>query len=229
MSGFAFYLDLLKQLLTNFTLNVRLALKLNTTHFHNTVIPLLEKWLSSFIHDCLDFQRNKHFKMKIHTAPSKSFSEHAPSFNYRISMATKGPITPSSQNKSYIHVIVDAFSHFVVTVPIKSSNAKIAVKTLLHPWIVKFGSLIYHVTDRGSEYFNTDMAHLCTLMGVRYSPRTPYSPWTDGRVEFQNKNLGTHIRMFSQTLPRIGHIKFICTLLHITHNPFQHSMFHHMN
>ena len=67
-----------------------------------------------FIHDCLEYQRNKHFNMKINTAPIQSFSEHAPSFIYRISMDTKGPITPPSQNKSYIHGIVDAFSHFVV-------------------------------------------------------------------------------------------------------------------
>ena len=58
-------------------------------------------------------------------------------------MDTKGPTTPTSQNKSYIHFIVDAFSHFVVTVPIKSNNAKTAVKTLLHHWIVKFGPPIY--------------------------------------------------------------------------------------
>ena len=51
-------------------------------------------------------------------------------------MDTKGPINPPSQNKSDIHVIVDAFSHFVVTVPIKSNNAKIAVKSLLHHWII---------------------------------------------------------------------------------------------
>ena len=66
--------------------------------------------------------------MKIQTAPTQSFSEHAPSFNYRISMDTKGPINPPSHNKSYIHVIFDAFSHFVVTVPIKSNNAKTAIK-----------------------------------------------------------------------------------------------------
>ena len=77
--------------------------------------------------------------MKVNTAPIQSFSEHGPSFNYRISMDTKGPMTPPSQNKSYIHVIVDAFSHFVVTVPIESNNAKTAVKTLLQHWIVKFG------------------------------------------------------------------------------------------
>ena len=95
-------------------------------------IPFLEKWLSIFIHDCIECQRNKHFNMKIQTAPTQSFSEHAPSFNYRISMDTKGPINPPSHNKSYIHVIIDAFSHFVVTVPIKSNNAKTAIKTLLH-------------------------------------------------------------------------------------------------
>ena len=70
--------------------------------------------------------------MKIQTAPTQSFSEHAPWFNYRISMDTKGPINPSSHNKSYIHNLIDAFSHFVVTVPIKSNNAKTAIKTFLH-------------------------------------------------------------------------------------------------
>ena len=88
-------------------------------------------------------------------------------------MDTKGPITPSSQKNSYIHAIVDAFRHFVVTVRIKSNNAKTAVKTLLHHWIVKSGPPIYLDTDRGSEYINTDMAHLCTLMGIRHSPKTP--------------------------------------------------------
>ena len=75
--------------------------------------------------------------MKIQTAPTQSFSEHAPSFNYRISMDTKGPNNPLSPNKSCIHVIFDAFSHFVVTVPIKSNNAKTAIKTLLHYGLLK--------------------------------------------------------------------------------------------
>ena len=77
-------------------------------------IPFVEKWLSIFIHDCVECQRNKHFKMKIQIAPTQSFSEHAPSFNNRISMDTKGPINPPSHNNSYIHVILDAFRHFVV-------------------------------------------------------------------------------------------------------------------
>ena len=46
------------------------------------------------------------------------------------------------------------------------------------------------------------MAHLCTFIGIRHSPRTRYSPWTNGLVEVQNKNLGTHIRMFLQNTPK---------------------------
>ena len=139
--------------------------------------------------------------MKIQTAPTLSFSEHDPSFNYRISMDTKGPINPPSHKKSYIHVIIDTFSHFVVTVPIKSNNAKTAIKILLHHWIMKFGPPIYLATGRGSEYVNKEMAHLCTLMGIRHSPRRAYSPWTNGLVEVQNRNLGTHLRMFLHDTP----------------------------
>ena len=63
-------------------------------------------------------------------------------------MDTKGPIIPPSHNNSYRDVIFDAFSHFVVTVPIISNNAKTAIKTLLHHWIIKFGPPIYLVTDQ---------------------------------------------------------------------------------
>ena len=121
------------------------------------------------------------------------FYENATHFNYKISMDTKGPISPSSQNNSYIFVIIDAFSHFVVTNPAPNITSKNAIQTLLHHWITKFGPPQYLVTDRGTEYINQDMAHLCSLFHINHSPRTPYSPWTNGLVEVQNRNLGTHI------------------------------------
>ena len=107
----------------------------------------------------------QHFYMKIHTAPTQSFSEHVPSFNYRLSMDTKRSINPPSHNKSYIYVIIDAFSHFVVPVPIKS-----AMKTLLHHWIIKFGPPIYLVIDRGSEHVNKE---ICTLFHTHVNQTLP--------------------------------------------------------
>ena len=95
-------------------------------------IPFLNKWMSIFIHDCIECQQNKHNNQQIQTATIQTFSENASNFNYRLSMDTKGPINPPSNQNSYIHVIVDAFSHFVVTVPVKQNNAQNAVNSLLH-------------------------------------------------------------------------------------------------
>ena len=77
-------------------------------------------------------------------------------------------------------------------------------KTFLHHWIIKFGPPVYLVTDRGSEYVNKEMAHLCTLMGIRHSghPRKAYSPWTNGLVDVQNRNLGTYLRIFLHDTPK---------------------------
>ena len=83
-------------------------------------------------------------------------------------------------------MIVDAFSHFVVTVPVKQINAQNAAYSLLHHWITKFGPPIYLVTDRGSEYNISEFANLCTTMGIRHSPRTPYAPRKNGLVENQS-------------------------------------------
>ena len=116
-------------------------------------------------------------------------------------MDTKGPInTPSKQN-SYIHVIVDAFSHFVVTISVKQNNSQNVVNSLLHHWITKFRPPVLLVTDRGSEYMNSELANLCTIMGIWHSPRTPYAPWANGLVENRNKIIGSHLRLFLQNTP----------------------------
>ena len=46
------------------------------------------------------------------------------------------------------------------------------------------------------------MAHLCKHMGSRHFPRTAYFSWTNGLVEVQNRNLGTHLRMFLHDTPK---------------------------
>ena len=176
----------------------KLSLKLFNQYYY---IPHLPLWFSIFIHDCLHCQTNKHISSKPNVAPSLPFYENATHFNYRISMDTKGPINPTSNGNQYIYVIIDAFSHYIVTVPTPTNNSRNAINALLSHWIVKFGPPQYFVTDRGTEFINTDMTHICSLFNIRHSPRTPYSPWTNGLVEVQNRNLGTHLRIFLQDPP----------------------------
>ena len=71
--------------------------------------------MSIFIHNCIEYQQNKHNNQKIQTATIQTFSEKASYFNYRISMDTKGPINPPSKQNSFILVITQvhmyAYAH----------------------------------------------------------------------------------------------------------------------
>ena len=113
-------------------------------------------------------------------------------------MNTIGHISLSFQGNSYI---IDAFRHFVFTNTASQSSSKYANETLLHHWITKFGPSQYLVTDRGTKYIKQDMTHLCSLFSIDNSPRTPYPPRTNNLVDVQNRNLGIHLRLFSQNPP----------------------------
>ena len=71
------------------------------------------------------------FIQKVQTAPIKFF------LNMLLLL-----ITGFQGTQKDTHILVDAFSHSVLPIPIKSNNAKTAVKSLLHHWIIKFGPTI---------------------------------------------------------------------------------------
>ena len=114
---------------------------------------------------------------------------------------------------------------FFVTKPIRANNAKTAINILLHQWVIKFGPPLYFVTDRGSGYVIKKMAHFCTHTGIRHSPRTSYSPWTNGLVEVQNRTLGTHLRMFLHHTPKDWAFQVHMYAYVQNSQPFQNSMF----
>ena len=52
------------------------------------------------------------------------------------------------------------------------------------------------ITDGGTGYPNSEPAKCCPLFFIRQYRRTPHDPWTNGFIEVQKKNRGTHLRMF---------------------------------
>ena len=84
------------------------------------------------------------------TAPQQPFLEVSPYFNYRISMNTRGPISPSSDGNSFVYVIVDAITHYVVLPPSPKNDATNALTVLFDRWIVEFGIPDILVTDNGN-------------------------------------------------------------------------------
>ena len=105
--------------------------------------------------------------------PQLPFLEVLSYFNHRISMDTKGPISPSSHGNSYVYVIVDAFTQYFVLHPSHKNDGTNALTVLFDHWIVKFGIPDILVTDNGNEYISGEFTHFCRTYNVRFKPRTP--------------------------------------------------------
>ena len=135
---------------------------------------------------------------QIHAKPlngaTTAFLEFSLYFNHRISMDTKGPISPSSDGNSYVYVIVDAFTHYVVLHPSHKKDATNALTVLFDHWIAELGIPDNLITDDGNEYINGEFTHLCRTYNVQFKPSTPYAPWSNGLVENSNRQLNTFLR-----------------------------------
>ena len=79
--------------------------------------------------------------------------------------------------------------------PVKHEDGLPTLKSDSHPILVDYGD--YKFTLR---FIIQDMAHRCSLFKINHSSRTPYSFWTNGLVEVQNRNLGSHLR-FNLPIP----------------------------
>ena len=112
-----------------------------------------------YFHECIECRTRKNSPIeRDNVSPPPPFYENATHLNYRISINFKGPNSCFS-----IFVIIDAFSHFVVT-NTAPQTSKYAIQTLLYHWITKFGPPQNFVTDRGTEYINQDMT--CSLFSI---------------------------------------------------------------
>ena len=71
------------------------------------------------------------------------------------------PTFPSSDGNSYVYVIVDAFTHYVVLHPTPRKDAANVFIVLFDLWKVEFGIPDILVTDNGNEYNNGNFAYFC--------------------------------------------------------------------
>ena len=169
--------------------------KTHATITENYYFPNIQTWVAVLTHDCLNCQTSKSMPNLL-MAPQQPFLEVSPYFNHRISVDTNGPISPSSDGNSYVYVIVDAFTHYVVLHPSPKKDATDALSVLFDHWIVKFDIPDIIVPDNGKEYFNREFAHYYRTYNVQFEPRTPYAPWSNGLVENSNRQLNTFFRTF---------------------------------
>ena len=89
---------------------------------------------------------------------------------------------------SYLLVIKDDFSKYVLLRHTESANAAFVVDSLMH-WFSLFGYPKMFISDQGSHFKNTVMSELSKRYGIRHHFTTPYCPWANGSVERANRDI----------------------------------------
>ncbi len=114
----------------------------------------------------------------------------------RIAMDLMGPINPPTQRRNiYVLVIMDYFTKWSITVPLRNKEADTVAKSLMEHVICKVGVPAMIHSDQGREFVNETLESVARLFQIHQSRTTPYRPQSDGLVERQNRTLIDLIRV----------------------------------
>ena len=163
--------------------------------------PGLYKWVSHLIANCLDCQKNKQKRKELNETPLEKWTETVPFPFHTVNIDHKGPINPPSNGNKHCLVVIDSFSRYIQVYPVSSTSASETISAL-EKFFLTFGIPQKLVYDKGSAFMNEEFTSWTHELGITHAPRTAYSPWTNGKVEIQNKHLGTHFRIFFEQANR---------------------------
>ena len=88
------------------------------------------KWIVYLIEDCIECQTNKTKRHDLHEAPLEKWGELETTPFKTIHIDDKGPLRPSSNSNTHCLVVVDAFSRFIGTYPVKDTGAQTTTNAL---------------------------------------------------------------------------------------------------
>lgn len=173
--------------------------------------------VASFIKKCTFCHKNKSKvknkeEMVITNTPSEPFES--------IIIDTIGPF-PSTVNQSkYAITIICDFSKFLIIVPIPNKSAKTVAKVLVEHCILTFGPVKRIRSDLGTEYANSVMDNLTSILQIEHDMSTAYHHETLGTVERSHKTLNEYLRSYISDNPKewFTYVKYFAFCFNTTPN-----------
>ena len=153
------------------------------------------KWIEMLMLDCLGCQSNKSARKNLNEAPLESWGQLETILLHTLHVDHKGPLRPLSTGSGFYLVIADDFSRFIQVYPSKIAEALKTVNQL-EKLTTAFGIPQQIKHDNGNAFISNDLVLYPNEMGTTLCPRTAYSPWTNGKVEVQNKDLTNYLKHF---------------------------------
>lgn len=139
-----------------------------------------------FIVTCQKCQRRKTIPAHLAKEPIKPIDIAQHPFD-RIHLDILGPLPQTLNGNRYILTIVDAFSKWLIGVPMVDQTAQTVSNGFVDFMISKFGCPRVLVTDNGKQLTGKIFEDLSKIYEYRHNRTTTYHPQSNGAVERLNK------------------------------------------
>jgi hypothetical protein len=109
-------------------------------------------------------------------------------FGDRLYVDLTGPHPASRQGSLYMMTALDAYTRFLVVVPLKNKMAVTVADALVQHWFLPFGAVRSIYSDQGSEWCNSLLAEVTKRMDIQKLRTTAYRAQSN-RVERVHKSI----------------------------------------
>lgn len=153
--------------------------------------PKMKKDVVHFASQCLQCLRHNVEREGFH--PAQSVVADAPWDHVQVDLV--GPLQQSENGNSYILTLVDVCSGFVVLRALPSKQMHQVARCL---WEIfcQFGTPRILQSDNGTEFVNSVMNNMISLVGIEHRLIAAYNPRANGLVERKNGDLERKLRRF---------------------------------
>ena len=107
----------------------------------------------------------------------------------------EGSKTPTASGNVALLTICDAFTNYLVCVPVRSTNTETSIKVVLEHWILKFGVPETITHDLGSGFTSGLWKAVMKAFDIIDAKTTPKFSQSNGKAEACNKKLNQCLRV----------------------------------
>lgn len=158
--------------------------------------PNMNAQIREFVNQCQDCKENKPANVTLRPPMTTEPQVHRPF--QKIYIDFLGPYPRSKKGNSYILIVLDALTKFVLLKAAAKANSKNTINFLISEVFHKFGCPETIVSDNGSHFISKDFAEMVKTFGIYHMRTAQYSPQANAS-ERVNQSILAAIRTFLQT------------------------------
>lgn len=115
----------------------------------------------------------------------RTYEANGPGDRLHIDLTGRHPA--SRQGHVYILTAIDAYTRFLVAVPLRNKEAKTVANALVEKVFLPFGSYRSLVSDQGGEFCCAVLESITRLLGIDKLRTTSYRPSANGSIIYSAK------------------------------------------